>query len=196
MTNIVIIGAGNVGTPLARNSEKMGHQVTTLTSGSDTAQAVAALAASDITVLALPYQAALELPEEWAKALAGKVVIDATNPLTPDFTALAVGYTTSGGEQVAAHLQGARVVKALNSVLAPNHDPSAFPSNSVFAPVAGDDEDAVKAAVDYIASLGFDAVAAGPLANARLLEPVAELMIQLAYVQGQGTAISLNLQHA
>lgn len=90
--------------------------------------------------------------------MSGKVVIDATNPLTPDFTALTVGFTTSGGEQVARHLSSAKVVKALNTVLAPNHDPSAFPAGSVFAPVAGDDEEAVKTVVEYLSSLGFDAV--------------------------------------
>lgn len=128
--------------------------------------------------------------------MSGKVVIDATNPLTPDFTALTVGFTTSGGEQVARHLSSAKVVKALNTVLAPNHDPSAFPAGSVFAPVAGDDEEAVKTIVEYLSSLGFDAVAVGPLENARLLKPLAELQIQLAYVQGLGTAIGLKLQRA
>lgn len=196
MASIVIIGTGNVGGPLARRSEQAGHQVTTLTSKTEAETAVGAIAAADVVALALPYQAALELPEAWAKALSGKVVIDATNPLTPDFTALTVGFTTSGGEQVARHLSSAKVVKALNTVLAPNHDPSAFPAGSVFAPVAGDDEEVVKTVVEYLASLGFDAVAVGPLENARLLEPLAELQIQLAYVQGLGTAISLKLQRA
>ncbi|MFT3860003.1 NADPH-dependent F420 reductase [Micropruina sp.] len=194
MSNVVIIGAGNVGGPLGRRAEQANHQVTTLTSSTDTERASTSLAAADLVVLALPYQAALELPGEWVDALAGKVVIDATNPLTPDFTALTVGYTTSGGEQVAEHLSSARVVKALNGVLAPNHDPATFPDGSVFVPIAGDDGDAVQITSAFVSSLGFDAVPAGPLANARYIEPLTELLIQLAYVQGVGTAICLKLQ--
>ncbi|MBE6484535.1 MAG: hypothetical protein E7Z96_07185 [Actinomycetaceae bacterium] len=109
---------------------------------------------------------------------------------------LTVGFDTSAGEQVAEQLPQSRVVKAFNSVLAPNHNPVAFEAGSVFVPVAGDDEAAVESVVDFAKSLGFDAVAAGPLKNARYTEPLAELLVQLAYGQGAGTGISVRLQRA
>ena len=116
------------------------------------------------------------------------------NPLTDDFFGLSIGFDTSGAEQIAAKLPASRVVKALNAVLAPNHDPASFPPHSLFVPVSGDDPAAVQAAISYLDSLGFDAVTAGELKNARYIEPFTELLVQLAYFQGFGTAIGVTLQ--
>jgi predicted dinucleotide-binding enzyme len=196
MSNIVIIGAGNVGGPLASTSERYGHRVTTVTSSSDVDASAAALSEADIVVLATPFDVALALPEAWRQAVAGKVVVDATNPLTADFSELTVGFDSSGAEEIAARIPQARVVKALNAVLAPNHDPSALEGASLFVPIAGDDQEAVDATVGYLTTLGFDAVPTGPLKNARYIEPLAELLVQLAYFRGAGTAIGVALHRA
>mgnify|MGYP000910656296 CR=1 FL=1 len=194
MSNVVIVGAGNVGGPLAQASTRAGHNVTTLTRTSSADASVEALKGADLVVLAVPYTAALQLPEDWTTALEGKVVVDATNPLADDFSALTVGFETSAGEEIGKCLPKSRVVKALNAVLAPNHDPESFPAGSVFVPVAGDEETAVAETIAYLRSLGFAPEPAGPLKNARYIEPLAELLVQLAYFQGIGTAISVSLQ--
>lgn len=196
MATITIIGTGNVGGPLAALVQRNGHDAVALDTSSADEVAAEAISASDVVVLATPYAAVFELPEAWKTALNGAVVVDATNPLTPDFSGLTVGFETSGAEQIAQHLKGARVVKALNAVLAPNHDLTAFADGTAFVPVAGDDDVAVESVTSLLRSLGFDAVKAGSLSNARFIEPLAEVLVQLAYFQGEGTGIALALQRA
>lgn len=196
MAQLVIIGAGHVGSSLAASSTRVGHHVTSVSSSSPIDDVARSIGAADFIVLAVPYQAALRLAPAWVDALQDKIVIDATNPLTADFSALTVGFDSSGAERIAAALGGARVVKALNAVLAPHHDPAAFVTGTVFVPVAGDDDAAVSSVIEYLASLGFDAVPAGPLVNARYIEPLAEVLVQMAYFNGAGTGISLALQRS
>ncbi|PPG44579.1 NADP oxidoreductase [Rathayibacter rathayi] len=196
MSVVAIIGDGNVGGALARAACRSGNDVQQVTRKTPREDAVAALAGADLVVLALPYRAALELAPDQVAALAGKTVLDATNPLSADFARLTVGFSTSGGEQIAAHLGRSKVVKALNAVLAPNHDPASFEAGSLFVPVAGDDEEAKARVLGFLVSLGFDAVDVGPLQNARYIEPFAELLVQLAYFKGKGTAIGVSLLRA
>jgi len=114
---IAIIGAGNVGRALG-GAWRTDHDITYGVRSPDdakyadldaaTATNDAAAAASDVVVLCTPWQGT----EDAVKAcgdLSDKVLIDCTNPLTPDFTALEIGHTTSGAEQVAAWAPGARV---------------------------------------------------------------------------------------
>jgi len=124
---IAIIGAGNVGRALG-GAWRTDHDITYGVRSPDdakyadldaaTATNDAAAAASDVVVLCTPWQGT----EDAVKAcgdLSDKVLIDCTNPLTPDFTALEIGHTTSGAEQVAAWAPGARVCKAMNQIGAP-----------------------------------------------------------------------------
>lgn len=195
--NVNIIGKGNVGGALARRAAEVGHVVTLTDSTTEAAQAADLAAAADLVVLALPFPAVAALDAKIKHALAGRVVADATNPLAADFMSLTVGYTTSGGEEVAKALPGAKVVKAFGNVLAPQHStPEPTPGNKLFVPVAGDDAASKAIVADFAVSLGFDAVDAGPLANARYIEPVTELLIQLAYGQGLGAGVGLALTRA
>jgi len=111
--------------------------------------------------------------------------------MAADFMSLTVGHTTSAGEQVAAALPGARVVKAFNTLFA-----STLGTPGLFLPVASDDEAAKKTVLELGTQLGFDAVDAGPPTNARYLEPAVELLIQLAYGQGMGAGIGFTLARA
>jgi predicted dinucleotide-binding enzyme len=193
---IAIIGAGNVGGTLGRGWAKKGHDVfygvrdprdektrQLLQSIGPKAQAGTvpeAAAFGEAVVLATPWQAT-EAAVRQAGNLAGKVVIDCTNPLKADISGLELGLTTSGAEKVAEWAKGAKVVKAFNTtgfnIMA---DPIINGTRTVMF-VCGDDE-AAKAAVLRLASdLGFDAVNAGKLAQARLLEPWAMLWISLAF---------------
>jgi predicted dinucleotide-binding enzyme len=191
---IAIIGAGNVGRALggAWNAD---HDITYGVRSPDDDKYSdldapistndAAAAASDVVVLCTPWQGT----EGAVKAcgdLTGKVLIDCTNPLTPDFTALEVGHTTSGAEQVAAWAPGARVCKAMNQIGAPMMDHPELPSAPVMF-VCGDDDAAKQVTTDLVSQLGFEAVDAGDLTLARLLEPYALVWIHLALRRGFGT---------
>ncbi|HEU5028267.1 MAG TPA: hypothetical protein VFV01_25365 [Spirillospora sp.] len=104
----------------------------------------------------MPFPAVARFDAGIKTALRDKVVIDPTNPQSADFMSLTIGHTTSAGEQVAAALPGARVVKAFNTVFAATLDVP-----GLLLPVASDDEAAKKTVLELGAQLGFDAVDAG-----------------------------------
>lgn len=193
MSKILVIGNGNVGSGLAGRFTEVGHEVTAVNSSVAPTQVAVEAAAADVVVLAMPFAAVAGLDGAIKAALDGKIVIDATNPLAADFMSLTVGHTTSGGEEVAAVLPGARVAKAFNSVFAGHLATGAVNGNKLFLPIAGDDDAAKKTAIDLASEIGFDAVDAGPLANSRYIEPAIELQIQLAFGQGHGPGIGLAL---
>jgi predicted dinucleotide-binding enzyme len=191
---IAIIGAGNVGRALG-GAWRTDHDVTFGVRSPEDAKYAdlgvpiatndAAVAGSDVVVLCTPWQGT----EEAVKAcgdLAGKVLIDCTNPLTPDFTALEVGHTTSGAEQVAAWAPGARVCKAMNQIGAPMMGHPQLPSAPVMF-VCGDDQAAKQVTAGLVTQLGFEPVDAGDLTLARLLEPYALIWIHMALRRGFGT---------
>jgi 8-hydroxy-5-deazaflavin:NADPH oxidoreductase len=124
--------------------------------------------------------------------LSGKVLIDATNPLSPDFSTLEVGLTTSGAEQVADWATGARVCKAMNQIGAPTMDNPQLAGTPVMF-VCGDDDAAKAVTAELVSELGFETVDAGDLTLARLLEPYALLWIHLALQRGFGTDFGFGL---
>jgi predicted dinucleotide-binding enzyme len=124
--------------------------------------------------------------------LAGKVVIDATNPLSPDFSTLEVGLDSSGAEQVAGWAAGAHVCKAMNQIGAPMMDHPQLAGTPVMF-ICGDDEAAKSVTAALVGELGFETVDAGELALARLLEPYALLWIHLALRRGLGTDFGFGL---
>ncbi|WP_433438308.1 NADPH-dependent F420 reductase [Nonomuraea sp. CA-141351] len=193
---ISIIGNGNVGSGLARRFAEVGHDLTTANSSTAAAQVAAQVADADAVVLAVRFPVVAQLDGAVKAALDGKIVIDVTNPQSADFMSLTIGHTTSAGEQVAAALPGARVVKAFNTIFASNLAKPGLGGSKAFLPVAGDDEAAKKTVLDLGAQLGFDAVDAGPLANARYLEPTVELLVHLAFGSGLGTDIGFALARA
>jgi predicted dinucleotide-binding enzyme len=193
---ISVIGNGNVGSALAPRFAEAGHQVATAGSATPAEQVAAQVSAADVVVLAVRFPVVARLDEEVKRALDGKIVIDVTNPQSPDFMSLTIGHTTSAGEQVAEALPGARVVKAFNTVFAANMATPDLGGTTQLLPVAGDDDAAKKTVLDLGAQLGFDPVDAGPLANARYLEPAVELLVHLAFGSGLGTGIGFALARA
>jgi predicted dinucleotide-binding enzyme len=191
---IAIIGAGNVGRALG-GAWRTDHDVTYGVRSPDdakyadldapTATNEAAAARSEVVALCTPWQGT----EEAVRAcgdLTGKVLIDCTNPLSPDFTALEVGHTTSGAEQVATWAPGASVCKAMNQIGAPMMNHPQLPSTPVMF-ICGDDETAKETAATLVGELGFETVDVGDLTLARLLEPYALIWIHLALRRGFGT---------
>jgi 8-hydroxy-5-deazaflavin:NADPH oxidoreductase len=198
---IAIIGAGNVGGTLGRAWAKKGHEIffgvrhpqddktrQLLQSIGPKAQAgtVAEAAASgEVIVLATPWQGT-EAAIRAAGDLHGKTVMDCTNPLKPDISGLEVGFTTSGAERVAQWAVGAKVFKAFNTTGSNNMADPVINGIRTVMFVCGDDETTKPVVMQLAADIGFDAVDAGKLAQARLLEPWAMLWISLAFRGGLG----------
>lgn len=198
---IGIIGTGNVGSALGRRWTAIGHEVRygvrnpSAHPGSTLHTTVPqAVASSEIIVLATPWEAVesiLATIGNWQ----GKILIDATNPLSPDLSGLTVGTGTSAGEQVAAWASGARVVKAFNTVGANIMEDSTFAAGKVVLFYCGDDAAAKSTAARLAEELGFNPVDAGPLSSARLMEPLALLWITLAFPLGHGRNIAFQFMH-
>lgn len=197
---IAIIGAGNVGLALGGALVRAGHSVVFGVRDPDPArpdQAAITSAASDgdIVILAIPFGAAADVAAATG-GLAGKVVIDMTNPLgmTADGLGLTIGFSTSGGEQVAALLPTAYVYKAFNQTGLENlGDAGGYPHKPVMF-VAGDDTAHKPVVIRLVEDAGFEAVDMGGLRAARLLEPLSMLWIELARKRGLGAGFTFALQ--
>lgn len=199
---IGIIGSGHVGGTLGARWAQGGHRVIFSSRNPGSAEMLElvakaganasagsvaeAVANAEVVLLATPWPATRAAIES-AGSLAGKVVIDATNPLLPDLSGLEIGTSSSGGELVASWAgAGARVVKAFNTIgygiMANPH----FEGGDAVMFYCGDDAEAKRTVHGLAAELGFDAQDAGPLTQARLLEPFALLWISLAFKRGMG----------
>jgi predicted dinucleotide-binding enzyme len=202
---IGIVGSGNVGGTLGRRFAESGHQVTfgSRRPDSEEAQQLAripnarvasprdAAQSSEVVVLATPWPATRDVLRGLGD-LTGKILLDATNPLTATFDAIDPAVPSSGGELVAQSSPGARVVKIFNSVgynLMANPSFSDGPATLLFC---GDDPAAKQVAHDLAAQLGFDPADAGPLSRSRMLESFALLWIGLAF-GGYGREIAFKL---
>jgi 8-hydroxy-5-deazaflavin:NADPH oxidoreductase len=118
-----------------------------------------------------------------AENLAGKVVVDATNPLVFKENAppaLALGHTDSGGEQVQRWLPKSRVVKAFNIVGNAHMVQPQFPGGPPDMFICGNDTDAKKKVVEILRAFGWPAIDIGGIEGARLLEPMCVLWVLYA----------------
>jgi predicted dinucleotide-binding enzyme len=201
--NIVIVGSGNMGSALASQLVKAGHKVSIVSKdpahatalaekvGAQAAPAASAASNADVVIVATPYAEAAGALRALG-ALRGKTVVDITNPLTADYTGLTVGHTTSAAEEIAKSVSGAEVVKAFNTVFAQVLQQGGDFGHGNAVPVfyAGDSARAKQAVDTLIKSIGFAAVDAGPLRNARYLEPLGGLNVYFGYGAGKGTSIA------
>lgn len=202
--DITIIGAGNMASGLVKQLTKAGHRIRVTSRNNDKAQALAtaypnvtavpaaqAAGGADVVIVATAYADAAPALRALG-SLDGKVVVDITNPLTADYMGLTIGHTTSAAEEIARAVPGAEVVKAFNTVFAQvlANGPTLTGGAQVPVFVAGDSERARQTVKALAESIGFKPVDAGPLKNARYLEPLAGLNIYLGYGAGLGTAIA------
>jgi 8-hydroxy-5-deazaflavin:NADPH oxidoreductase len=179
---IGILGNGNVGGALGRAWTAKGHEIKYGKRGPSNAEAVSS---AQVVVLTVPWGAAQEAIKDCGN-LGGKILVDCTNPLTPDLKGLSIGLTTSAGEQVAVWAPGAKVVKAFNTIGAMNMGNAQFGNQAADGFYCGDDAAAKQTVSGLIEDTGMNPVDVGPLRNARLLEPLAMLWIDLAVNQKQG----------
>jgi predicted dinucleotide-binding enzyme len=151
---------------------------------------------ADVVLLAVHWN---RVEDVLAKAgdLSGKVIVTCSLPMKDDDSALAIGHTTSGAEELATKAPGARVVSAFGTV----------PSEVLFAVYetrrrkrrpslvyCGDDRKAKRTVARLIGELGFDPVDVGPLEMARLTEPLTMLVAKLAYEGDGGPAIAYRFE--
>lgn len=205
---IAIVGTGNVGGALGKRWVATGHEVhfgvrnpskpevmallKEIGDGASAKSVAEACALGEVVVLTTPWAAAEDAITS-AGALSGKPLIDCTNPVNPDLSGLTIGHTTSAGEQVAEWAKNARVAKCFNTTGANNMANSKYEEGRIVMFVAGDDESVKQIAIELGEGAGFEMVDAGPLAMARLLEPLAMLWIRLAYNEGLGREFAFKL---
>jgi predicted dinucleotide-binding enzyme len=204
---IAVIGTGSVGKTLGRRWAELGHSVRFGVRDPSDAAANALVAQikgdarlarvsdaaqnADVVVLATPY-AANAAAIAAAGDLAGKILIDVTNPIGADFS-LAVGFDTSGAEELAKLAPGALVYKAMNQVGFEIMADPVFTAGKPVMFVAGDDGAGKQVVLELVAALGFEAIDAGELTLARLLEPYAMLWIHLMARRKMGRRFAFGL---
>ena len=205
---IAVIGSGNIGKSIGAWASMVGYDVMFSSKNSEHSREAAkgagnnatsgsvrdAVTKADMVLLAVPYPAVKEVLSDVGPLLKNKVLIDATNALSADYSSLALGFTTSAAEEIEKLVPGAKVVKAFNTVFSSvyaSKDPK-IKGNKVAVFYAGDDAAAKAKVADLIIKMGFDAVDTGPLKAARSLEPMALLNISLGYGLGHGTQIGFS----
>jgi hypothetical protein len=143
----------------------------------------AAVEGAELVVLAVPHTAVGAVLDEVGPALAGKVVVDATNPIKPDYSGLS---TTgkSGAEGIQERVPEARVVKAFNTALAARQADPTVHGLRADGFVAGDDDEAKAKVLGLVEAIGFNPIDAGGLAMAQQLEALAWLNISLQLRNG------------
>ncbi len=205
---IGILGAGNMGGTLGRLWAEAGHDILFGVRDPHSAKArrlsdaagfeprfgsFAAAAAHGETVLAAVPWEATEGVLRQAGDLSGKVLIDCTNPILPDLSGLAIGHTTSAAEEIARWAPHAHVVKCFNTVGAGALSDARYGDHSASVFVCSDHPLAKETASQLAESLGFEPIDAGPLIEARYIEPLALLWIHLAIRGKFGSKIAVKL---
>ena len=190
MSTISIIGAGNMATAIGTRAAKHGHTVEIMSRDAAKAQAVAeqiggsasvgtygARPAGDIVFLAVLYAGAVDVVEHYGDALAGKILVDITNPFNADASGVVTAPGDSASQQIAAAApEGTTVVKAFNSifrgVLAADEPLDVF--------FAGGDAQARSRVALFLESLGMRPLDAGGLETTHALEWAGILLMGLA----------------
>ena len=200
MSSVSIIGSGNMAHAIGARAVEGGNAVEVISRDAAKADALAktlgggtttgkfgAVPAGDIVILAVPHTGAVPVVARYGDALAGKVIIDITNPFNADLTGLVTTDGISGAQRIAkAAPASAHVVKAFNTVFG-HVLAEGLPLDVL---IAGDDVQAKASASAFIGSLGLRPLDTGDLAMAHWLEGVALLLMGLAR---HGVGFNFNL---
>jgi NADPH-dependent F420 reductase len=208
--NVTIIGAGNMGRGIGHRMVAGGHDVTIVDRDPEEAERLAeelrgaaeggatVEAAGpgtelhgEVVILAVYYPGNLQIARDLGEGLAGKVVVDISNPLNETFDGLATAPGTSAAEEVAAAAaSGARVVKAFNTTFSGTLVEGQVAGQPLDVLIASDDEEAKETVAQLVRDGGLRAIDVGPLERARQLEGLGFLGISLQQPLG------LNFQSA
>jgi predicted dinucleotide-binding enzyme len=176
MAHVSIIGTGNMGPAIASVVTRGGSTVELFNQGDHDKPLT-----GDIVVLAVPYPAVADVLARRGDELAGKVVVDITNPLNFEtFDSLTVPADASATTEIAAALPGSRVLKAFNTNFAATLASGSVGDLPTTVLIAGDDADAKAELAGIVTAGGLRAIDAGALARARELEAIGFLQITLA----------------
>lgn len=200
MTTVSIIGSGNMATAIGTRAAKHGHTIEIMSRDTAKAQALAdqigngatvgtfgARPAGDIVVLAILYTGAVEVVERYGDALAGKILLDITNPFNADASGLVTTAANSASQQIAAAApEGTHVVKAFNSIFSGVLGQDK-PLDVFFA---GDGAEAKARVTTLLESMDMRPLDAGGLAMSYVLEWAGILLVGLAR-NGAGFDIAL-----
>jgi predicted dinucleotide-binding enzyme len=196
---IGVLGTGNMADALATHWVRAGHEViiggrdahkaerlaTRIGGGAEPATLRAAAESGQVVLAALPFGAGADVVRDLRAALAGKVLLDCSNPVGPGFRLLTEG-GPSAAQRLAAAAPGAHVVKAFNLC----HEdvwrmrPPVFDGRPLAVPVCGDDKTALARVRELVRDVGCEPVTGGGLERAGLLEATAALFIALWVGEG------------
>ena len=183
MTSVTIFGRGNMGTAIGDVLTAGGATVEHLTTSSAPGTPIN----GDIVILAVYYPAVSEITAAYGDQLAGKVVVDITNPMNLEtFDSLVVPADSSAAAELAAALPDSRVLKAFNTNFAGTLAAKSVGTSTTTVLIAGDDAEAKSALADAIRAGGLDAIDAGALNRARELEALGFLQLKLALAEQVG----------
>lgn len=193
MSHISIIGAGGMAAAIGGLAVKAGHTVEVMSRDATKARALAEqlgagattgtfgfAPAGDIVILAVPYTAVLDVVRQYGGKLAGKLLVDITNPIKSDFTGFLTPGDSFGAQEIAKVAPAdADIVKAFNTL--PSHALAAgsVEGHPLDVFLAGDDPQAKARVSAFIESLGLHPMDAGPLFMARTLEHACMLWLGL-----------------
>lgn len=176
MTTVSILGKGTMGTAIAGIVERGGNVAESFDS-KDTDKPVT----GDVVVLAVPYPVVKDVLDQRADQLAGKIVVDITNPLDFEtFDSLTVAPDSSATAEIAAALPSSQVLKAFNTNFAATLSSGTVGDAVTTVLIAGDDADAKASLAEIVTAGGLVATDSGSLRRARELESLGFLQITLA----------------
>jgi 8-hydroxy-5-deazaflavin:NADPH oxidoreductase len=204
---IGIIGTGKIGAPLAELWVRSGHEVmissrhpqelaalaTRLGPKAHVGTPAEAAAFGEVIMLAVPYKATPQVGHDYAKQMAGKVVLDAGNPYPDRDGPMADAARIKGaGPSSRDFLPGVRLVRAFNSIIAGNLLTQSHRPGELYAiPIAGDDPAALKQAAALVRDAGFDPVVVGDLSQARQFDVNSAVYVKLMTAKQLRAALGL-----
>ncbi|MDO5371977.1 MAG: NADPH-dependent F420 reductase [Corynebacterium glutamicum] len=175
MPKVTIFGKGNMGTVIAEVLKAGGAEVNHI--GSDGAGDIA----GDVVILAVPYPALAQISKDFGAQLAGKTVVDITNPLDfSTFDSLVVPAGSSATAELAQLLPESKVLKAFNTNFAATLSSGKVGNEVATVLIAGDDESAKQDLAALVTAGGLKAIDAGSLKRAHELEATGFLQLTLA----------------
>jgi predicted dinucleotide-binding enzyme len=204
--NVTIIGTGNMARGIGSRLVAGGHDVTVLGKERGAAEAVTGELKGDgsatpgrsgdpipddVVVLAVYYPDARDVVERYGDGLAGKVVVDITNPVNESFDGLVTPPDSSAAQELAARLPGARLVKAFNTTFAATLASGRVADQPLDVLIAGDDEEAKRTVARLVEDGGMRPVDSGPLKRARELEAAGFLHMGVQGALGTGFGSAL-----